>query len=49
MAMCPQCRRHFRTIEDEAPDECPYCGFGRHEDEPDPEPDFEPEADEDVQ
>lgn len=27
MARCPDCRTHFRCLEDEPADECPYCGY----------------------
>lgn len=28
MATCPHCRRHFRTLEDEADmHDCPFCGY----------------------
>jgi hypothetical protein len=27
MARCPSCRKSFRCMEDEPPDECPYCGY----------------------
>lgn len=35
-ARCPKCRKHFRTLADEAGmHDCPHCGYGGHEDEPD--------------
>lgn len=40
MARCPNCRKHFREMEDEqGMHDCPFCGYGHHEDEPDDEPD----------
>ena len=36
MALCSECRRSFRTMEDEPADECPYCGYtGREEEDND--------------
>lgn len=35
MARCNKgCGRSFRTMEDEEPDSCPFCGYGEREDEP---------------
>jgi hypothetical protein len=34
MARCPNCKRHFRTLEDEeGMHACPSCGFDGHEEE----------------
>jgi hypothetical protein len=36
MATCPHCRRHFRTLEDEADiHDCPFCGYPPHGNESD--------------
>lgn len=47
MATCPNCRKYFRTPEDEDPQsfDCPRCGYSPHEleqelaEEPDEEDD----------
>ena len=32
MAMCCKCKKHFKVMEDENPEDfgCPYCGFRTH-------------------
>ena len=35
MALCPECHRSFRTMEDEPPDECPHCGYTPWQDDDD--------------
>lgn len=45
MARCPNCLHHFREPEDEqGMHDCPYCGYGRQND--DPEPDDEQDREE---
>ena len=35
MPRCPKCKRTFRVLEDERPEEhgCPSCGFGQNPDD----------------
>ncbi len=32
MPRCPECKKHFRVLEDEDDGQhsCPYCGYGEH-------------------